>query len=153
MKKLFITLFLLGGMVTAGISQTTWTYSQYSLKFTTPSGFNVQTNNGQQFTGTAPGISLTIYPWSDASVTRDNLYSYLENYALNIGYSSLTDGDELDLNGYQGGYVEGIKDNYNAIIIGLLDPYSSTNFIVIISYYDSSVDAAYNLATSFQKAY
>lgn len=152
MKKVMLSMLAVLLMATGLIAQTTWTYSQYNLEFTTPSGFEVETNNDEEFTGSTDNIFLAIYPWEDETVTNDQLDDYVIAFAEEMGYDEITDGDNLELNGYEGAYIEGTIDGVNAIVLGLLDPYGSSNFFVVIGYSDDGYDEALDIATSIQKA-
>jgi hypothetical protein len=154
MKKnfpLLAVLFFCIFAIQANAQPDPWEWDSYNMKFALPKGCKVTKSTGDAFEASKTGFSVGIYPFKDASVTHDNLADATLKLAKELKYSSIEDGGEVDLNGYEGYYVEGTKSGIRAIILSLLDADSDDNFFVVIAYAPDMEDYALIVLKSFQK--
>lgn len=159
MKKLslvlLVTLFTMTQQSVFAQSFTEWNWKTYSLKFSAPSDFKVETNTADEFTAKLSNdlLHLSIIPWKDASLTKATLKKSVRDLCTEIGYTAREIGTitDLDLNGFEGCYAMVSKDGVTLIVEGLLDPESETNFYAIIVYGDRYESKAIQIANSFTK--
>lgn len=128
-----------------------WEWKDYKIKFTLPKGCKVDKSTGELFEASKTGFFIGIYPFSDESVTKDNLKDATISIAEEAKYDSIEDGGEADLNGFEGYYVEGTKDGVKALIVSLLDEKSDTNFFAVIAYAPNMENYAVSVLKSLQK--
>ncbi len=155
MKKILLisTLILLFTFSKPVLAQDlkTWKWDTYGINFGVPNDFQVDTNIGDEFSGFAIGLSLTIFPWKDAEISTEHLAEATVELAKEMEYSEITNADNVQLNGFEGVYVQGVKDGVNALILSLLDPESDNNFYVVITFEDTYEEDAMAIVKSFQK--
>lgn len=128
-----------------------WEWSTYKLKFSIFEDCQATTNNSEEFTADCEGISISIFPWIDDEVSVDELANAVIAIAEELDYDEISEASDIELNDFEGVMIEGVKDGVNAVIIGLLDPTSSTNFYSVIIYEDGMEDDAAGIALSFEK--
>jgi len=141
-------------------AQKTWTYKQYGLQFTTPADFNVRTNDAKSFVASdGKSITLSIYPYKDASVTKEKIADIAWN-KINATNKKSDERIPIDLDGYKGYAMvgSGLQNNKELLFIafGCIDPTSETNFYSIIYYWndsnaDANTDKAIGILKSFKK--
>ena len=95
-------------------------------------------------------LHLAIFPWEDDQLTKETLNAEVKKLVKSLGYrgAALV---ELELNGFEGGYIIAEKDGVTTIVVCLLDPESATNFYALIIYGPGYEDAALTIANSFEK--
>ena len=148
----FFTTFLLISFSNDSVAQANeWEWNEYGIGFATYSDCKVETNNSEEFSSECDGIYVSIFPWKDDNLTVDDLANEVTGIASEIGYAGISDAEEIELNDFEGAFVVGVQDGVNALIIGLLDPNSATNFYIVIAYGDEHEDDAIGIATSFKK--
>jgi hypothetical protein len=121
----------------------------HGVGFKVPNGFVIKTNNEKEFTAANDEVFVTIIPVQNRKVTKDDLADAVVEMAKEMKFDELTDADELEIDDFEGYYVRGVKSDYNAIVIALLDTESSTNLLVVIGYSDDWEDEALLIANSF----
>ncbi len=129
-------------------SQTNWTWDSYGIVFQTPSDFKVTTDNSEEFSAENDNVFLTLTPWKDATVTKQNLADALKSIVKDMEYDDMSELDKVDSNDFTGYAVYGKKDGVKAIIATLLNKKSGTNLIVIIVFIDGYEKTAKKIAMS-----
>ncbi len=151
MLTCFILIFSLSSNL---LSQTLedWTWDTYGLSFSVPGKMKIETNTADEFGANLANdlLHLYIFPWEDDQLNKETLNSEVKKLVKSLGYrgASLV---ELELNGFEGGYIIAEKDGVTTIVVGLLDPDTSTNFYALIVYGDGYEDEALAIANSFRK--
>lgn len=133
-----------------------WDYewSQHNIVFTLANDFKVLTNSGEEFTAKGDGMDFGIFPFSDNSISTEDIASYTVEVAGTLDLEEVDDADVLELNGLEGAYVEGYKEGNRVVLLGFIDPESDTNFFAIIVFDDTdsvAEDEAVNIIRSFRK--
>lgn len=129
-----------------------WSWNTYGLNFSVPSNMKVTVNSADEFGAKLDNdlLHLAIFPWEDDQLTKETLNAEVKKLVKSLGYrgAALV---ELELNGFEGGYIIAEKDGVTTIVVGLLDPESATNFYALIIYGPGYEDAALTIANSFEK--
>ncbi|MCC6724227.1 MAG: hypothetical protein IT258_06915 [Saprospiraceae bacterium] len=130
-------------------AQVDMTWDTHRVGFKVPRGFNIETNNAEEFSGGNDDLFVTIAPIQDETLTEDNMAEVVDAMAKEMDYDLVTDGSAVEVNNFAGYYKRGSKDGSNAIVMALLDPESATNLIVVAIYSDDSEDKALTVINSF----
>ncbi len=150
MKKRFLAaLVLLASLNTLSAQLVDYRWDTHGVGFGVPRDFSVKANSAEEFTAENGNIFLTILPFQDENVTKDNLAEAVVEMAVNMEYDSVEAADEADVDDFTGYYVKGTKEGVNALVMGLLDRKSSTNLLVIVAYMDGYESQALDIANSF----
>ncbi|MBN8679545.1 MAG: hypothetical protein J0M29_15050 [Chitinophagales bacterium] len=150
-QPLQLTLVLFLAFIVQTVSaQKDWRWEQHGVGFSAPANMRITTNNASEFTAEGSDLLLSIYVEQDGEVTKETLAEALVAAAKELQYDEISDADELEIDDFEGYYVEGTKDGVGAFIITLLDKKSSTNLVVIIAFNsDGARDKAIDIADSF----
>ena len=81
---------------------------------------------------------LSIYVEQNGEVSKDHLGEALVAAAKEMEYDDISTVDEVQIDDFDGYFVEGTKDGVGAFIITLLDKKSSTNLVIVIVYTDDA---------------
>ena len=130
-------------------AQTDMEWDTHGVGFTVPDNFVIETNNAEEFTADNGKLFLSILPFQDETVTKDDLADVVDEFAKELQYDRIHEGDEIEIDDFTGYYIKGRKDGTNAVLLALLDKESSTNLLVVIVYKDGYEDAAIDIASSF----
>lgn len=148
---LFISAFLL---LQRADAQQVYTWDEYGISFTLADDFKETVNNIDEFSATGDGMELAIIPFKDESINDEDINAYTMSIASSLKLQRVDDVSVIDINGFKGGYAEGVLDGAKIFIMGLIDPDSDTNFFVIITFLDQDENAtaeAVNICTSIKK--
>ncbi len=130
-------------------AQIDMTWDTHKVGFKVPRGFQIETNNAEEFSASNDNLFVTIAPIQDESLTADDLAEVVDAMAKELDYDLITDGDAVDVNNFTGYYKRGSKDGSSAIVMALLDPESATNLIVVAIYSDDNEEQALTVVNSF----
>jgi hypothetical protein len=130
-------------------AQVDMTWETHQVGFKVPRGFQIETNNAEEFSAGNDNLFVTIAPIQDENLTKDDLAEVVGAMAQELDYDLITDGSEVDVNNFTGYYKRGSKDGSSAIVMALLDPESATNLIVVAIYSDDAEDDALTVINSF----
>ncbi len=131
-----------------------YTWDEYGIGFKLAPDFKEKVNNIEEFTADGDGMSLSIIPFKDETIDDSDIVKYTIGIAKSLNLEGIHDVDVISLKGFEGGYVEGVKDGAKVFLMGLIDPKSDTNFFVVITFLDNDAEAtkeAVNICTSFRK--
>ncbi len=148
---LFISAFLF--LQSAGAQQV-YNWDEYGISFTLADDFKETVNNIEEFSATGDGMELAIIPFKDETIDDKDINAYTMSIAASLKLQRVDDISVIDINGFKGGYAEGVLDGAKIFIMGLIDPTSDTNFFVIITFLDQDKNAteeAVNICTSIKK--
>lgn len=150
MKMKVILLALCSFLLTNyNYAQTDMIWDTHGVGFIVPDDFEIETNNAEEFTADNGNLFLSIIPFQDETVTTDDLADVVNEFAAELKYDRIHEGDEIDIDDFTGYYIKGRKDGANAVLLALLDKESSTNLLVVIVYVDGYEDEAVEIAASF----
>jgi hypothetical protein len=143
MKKSFF--FLLGAtilLISSGsaLLSRTFVWDHYKLQVTVPDDFVVAKNTDEEFEMTGEGMVLVMEIF-EQSITIDELDDAVKQGAAALKLEAVDDEHELDFNGLEGYYVEGILKGNRVMFAGLMDPYSNTNFFISLTFDDEDKNA------------
>lgn len=147
---LFFILFS-GNILTA---QQEYTWEEYGISFSLADDFSEVVNNSEEFSAVGDGMELSIIPFLDETIDNNDITGYVMAVAASLELDRIDDVNILKLNGFKGGYAEGVSGNEKIFLMGLIDPNSDTNFFVIITFLDNDVNAieeAVNICKSFRR--
>jgi len=162
MKHLIINPFktLLAILVLSifGVSQSSaqqaYVWEEYGISFSLADDFAEVTNNQEEFSATGDAMEFAIIPFKDASVSDSDITTFTIGIANSLDLEGVDDVNTIQLNDFQGGYVEGVKDGVKIFLLGLIDPNSETNFFVIITFInedENAIDEAIAICESLNK--
>lgn len=118
----------------------THTWEQHNLQVTVPDDYAVVKNTTEEFELEGNGIQLTLNSF-EQNVSIDELGEATTEAANALNLDGIGEQQELDTNGLEGYYVEGILDEDRVVIAGMIDPDSHTNFFVAITFADDDETA------------
>lgn len=148
---LFISAFL---FLQSANAQQVYNWDEYGISFTLADDFKETVNNIEEFSATGDGMELAIIPFKDETIDDADINAYTMSIAASLKLQRVDDISVIDINGFKGGYAEGVLDGAKIFIMGLIDPTSDTNFFVIITFLDQDENAtaeAVNICTSIKK--
>ena len=153
MNKLMIAFFLISmsGIITA---QQQYTWEEYGISFSLADDFVEKKNDATEFSADGDGMSLSIIPFKDASIDQEDITGFVMEAAASMELDRVDDVSTIEINGFQGGYAEGVQDGVNVFMMGLIDPDSETNFFVIIAFLEgdgNAIDEGIEICRSIQK--
>lgn len=148
---LFISAFL---FLQSANAQQVYNWDEYGISFTLADDFKETVNNIEEFSASGDGMELVIIPFKDETIDDTDINAYTMSIAASLKLQRVDDINTIDINGFKGGYAEGVLDGAKIFIMGLIDPTSDTNFFVIITFLDQDENAtkeAVNICTSIKK--
>lgn len=135
-------------------AQQYYEWDEYGISFTLADDFVEERNDGEEFSAQGDGMSMSIFPFKDASIDDSDIAAYVIDIASSLDLEEVDDVDLIKLNYFKGGYVEGYKDGARIFLLGMIDPNSETNFFVVITFADddqNAVDEAISIVSSINK--
>ncbi len=135
-------------------AQQSYTWDDYGIAFTLADDFKETVSTGEEFSAVGDGMELSIIPFSDESIDDTDITAYTMSIAASLKLGRIDDISEITINGFKGGYAEGVSGDTKIFIMGLIDPKSDTNFFVIITFLDNdtnAIDEAINICKSIHK--
>ncbi len=143
MKKLFILLLGISTVFISGAFTSlnqTFIWDHYKIQVTVPDDFTVIKNTDEEFEMNGDGMELTMELF-EQNITLDELDEAVKKGADAIKLEALDDEHELDMNGLEGYYVEGMLKGNRVMFAGLMDPQSHTNFFLALTFDDTDKSA------------
>lgn len=153
MKALIFTF----SMVLLAISvqaQQNYVWDEYGISFSLADDFEEVVNNIEEFSAVGDGMEMAIIPFKDETIDNNDITAYTMDVAASLELDRIDDVNVIKLNGFKGGYAEGVLNGEKIFLMGLIDPDSDTNFFVIITFLDqdqNAIEEAINICRSFQK--
>lgn len=135
-------------------AQQIYTWEDYGLSFSLADDFKETVSTGEEFSASGDGMELTILPFADETIDDTDITAYTMSVAASLNLGRIDDVNKISINGFSGGYAEGVSDGTKIFLMGLIDPNSDTNFFVIITFLDNDANAieeAINICKSIQK--
>jgi len=154
MKTSLILFFATFVLVKSTVAQQVYTWDEYGISFTLADDFKETVNNIEEFSASGDGMELAIIPFKDETISDSDINTYTMSIASSLKLQRVDDISVIDINGFKGGYAEGVLDGAKIFIMGLIDPDSATNFFVIITFLDQDENAtaeAVNICKSIKK--
>ena len=106
------------------------------VSVTLPDDFEIDKNVAGEFTATAEGMEFHMFVF-DENVSLEDIKEATLEIAEEL---EVTEIDEIrnveTTSGFEGKYVEGTTEDQVIIIAGLIDPESTTNFFVMMAFYN-----------------
>ncbi|MCY7359751.1 MAG: hypothetical protein LH609_20310 [Rudanella sp.] len=143
MKKLFILLigtiaFFISGAFTSLNQIFVWDH--YKIQLTVPDDFTIVKNTDDEFAMNGDGMELTMELF-EQNITIDELDEAVKKGADAMKLEALDEEHELDMNGLEGYYVEGMLKGNRVMFAGLMDSQSHTNFFLALTFDDTDKTA------------
>lgn len=135
MKKTFFTLTFLFIIVATSFAQKTYVWKSYNIQVTVPNDFRVKKNTAQEFDMKGEGMELSIVIHEE-NVPIENLDDAAIAGANAMKLQEVDAAHHVNINEFEGFYVEGFKDGYRVMFACLGNPKSHTNFFVAITFDD-----------------
>lgn len=148
----FLFSVLFSGSILNAQQQYTW--EEYGISFSLADDFSEVVNNAEEFSAVGDGMEMSIIPFLDETIDNNDITGYVMAVAASLELDRIDDVNVLKLNGFKGGYAEGVSGNEKIFLMGLIDPDSDTNFFVIITFLDNdanAIDEAVNICKSFRR--
>ena len=117
-------------------AQQEYEWDDYGLAFTLPDDFEETASSDEVFEAEGDGMAFSLTVFKDASLTEDDIVEFTLMIADEIDMDVADDADLVDINGYIGAYVLGMKDGVAFYILGMIDPDSDTNFYAVVAFDD-----------------
>lgn len=138
MKKLvpvsrFLALLLLISSFTVVNQIQLWDH--YKLEISVPADLKVTENTSEGFGMEGDGIQLKINSF-EQNVSTDDLGDAALEAATTLKLEGVGEQQEIETTNLEGYYVEGILNDDRVMLAAVMDPDSTTNFLVIITFND-----------------
>lgn len=138
MKKLvpvsrFLALLLLISSFTVVNQIQLWDH--YKLEISVPADLKVTENTSEGFGMEGDGIQLKINSF-EQNVSTDDLGDAALEAAITLKLEGVGEQQEIETTNLEGYYVEGILNDDRVMLAAVMDPDSTTNFLVIITFDD-----------------
>ncbi|TAE34009.1 MAG: hypothetical protein EAZ91_01485 [Cytophagales bacterium] len=142
MRKFYILLLATACFTASGFAVTsqTFTWEYYKVQLTVPDDFKVTQNTDEEFEMAGDGMTLLMELF-EQNITIDELDEAVKTGAKTLKLEAVDDQHELDVNGLQGYYVEGIVKGNRVMFVGMMDPNSNTNFFISLVFDDEDKTA------------
>ena len=136
-------------------AQKVFEWSEYGLTFDLADDFAETVNNEQEFSVDGDGMSVSIFPFNDATIDDHDITAYTIAAAAALNLDGIDDINLIEINGFKGGYTEGVQNGVKVFIMGLINPDSDVNFFVLISFSDGdglATQEAINICQGLHKS-
>lgn len=138
MKKLvpvsrFLALLLLISSFTVVNQIQLWDH--YKLEISVPADLKITENTSEGFGMEGDGIQLKINSF-EQNVSTDDLGDAALEAATTLKLEGVGEQQEIETTNLEGYYVEGILNDDRVMLAAVMDPDSTTNFLVIITFDD-----------------
>ena len=153
MKKLF-SIIILTGLCYFGFAQQEYTWEEYGISFSLADDFIEITNNADEFSASGDGMEISILPFKDDSVDNSDITAYTMGVAASMDFERIDDIDVIEFNGFHAAYAEGVLEDVKVFFMGVIDPDTSTNFFIIITFLDNdenAINEAVNICSGIRK--
>lgn len=154
MNKLFLSLGFAFLMVSQITAQQEYVWDEYGIGFSLADDFQEVVNNADEFSALGDGMEMAIIPFKDETIDNNDITGYTMAVASSLELDRIDDVSVINLNGFKGGYAEGVLGGEKIFLMGLIDPDSDTNFFVIITFLDNdqnAINEAIAICKSFYK--
>lgn len=140
----------------AAQAQEDWNYEweHHNISFTLAEDFKTVTNTADEYTAKGDGMEFTIFLFADETIDATDISAYTIAVGKSLKLEQLDDADVLKLNGLDGAYIEGYIEGDRVILLGFIDPSSTTNFFALITFGDNDAvaeDEAVRMISSIRK--
>lgn len=135
-------------------AQQYYKWEEYGITFSLADDFKEVVNNIDEFSAVGDGMEMSIIPFADETIDDNDITAYTIAIAASLELDIIDDINVININGFKGGYAEGVSQGEKIFLMGLIDPNSDTNFFVIITFLDqdqNAIDEAIEICRSFQK--
>lgn len=153
MKKMKFAFILVSVLFSSlANAQTEYEWDLYGIGFSVTEDFEVTVNNSEEFSASSSDdlIDISIFPWADENLDKDDLDDYLIQIATDIvGDTDDMAAGELEIDDFAGSFLVASKDDEIVLVAILLDEESETNFIVQISFVDGLQEEVLEIVGSF----
>lgn len=154
MSRLFYSLVCVLFLSVSVTAQQEYVWEEYGIGFSLADDFEEVVNNADEFSAVGDGMEMAIIPFQDGSIDNNDITAYTMAVAASLELDRLDDVSVIKLNGFKGGYAEGVLSGEKIFLMGLIDPNSDTNFFVIITFLDNdqnAINEAVAICKSFYK--
>lgn len=153
-KNLILLTAFIGLFSNSLSAQQEFTWEEYGIGFTLADDFSETVNNIEEFSATGDGMEISIIPFKDNTIDDSDITTYTMAIAASLKLERIDDINTIDVNGFKGGYAEGVQNGVKIFVMGLIDPESETNFFIMIVFQDNdqnAIDEAINICQSIHK--
>jgi hypothetical protein len=140
MKKIIISFTLVLFSIVSNAQQK-YVWDEYGISFTLADDFEETTNTIEEFSAVGDGMELSIIPFKDETIEDSDIVTYTMSIAASLKFEKIEAISTININGFKGGYAEGVSEGVKIFIMGLIDPKSDTNFFVIITFQEDDENA------------
>ena len=154
-KKILLLLIVFGVSITNHISaQQEYSWEEYGIGFSLADDFKETVNSMEEFSAVGDGMELSIIPFKDNSIDDSDINAYTMSIAASLKLEKIDDISTIEINGFKGGYAEGVQNGVKIFVMGLIEPNSETNFFVMIVFQENdenAVEEAISICQSIHK--
>jgi len=150
--KLFLVIALVA-IQSNLLAQQTWKWDYYGIALDLPDDFEVVKNTNNEFEAEGAGMGLYIYIFEE-DISIDEMDDATIEAATQMELEEIDDVEAFETRSFEGFYVAGYKDGAAILFAGVIDPESTTNFFVAISFGDDdevAEDDAFDILDSIRK--
>lgn len=141
-------------IIFTSFSQQAYTWDDYGISFSLADDFKETANTGEEFAAVGDGMEMSIIPFADETIDDKDITTYTMSIAASLNLTRIDAINEIQINGFKGGYAEGVSEGVKVFIMGLIDPDTDTNFFVTITFLDNdklAIEEAINICKSIHK--
>lgn len=129
-------------------AQTEMAWSTYNIGFVAPPTMQTLVDSKGRFEASNDNVQISIFPW-DGRVNFDDLGDGTIDIATQLGYETTGSADALELDDYQGFYVQAAKQGIEAIVVLLYNNAGNVSLVADIQYQPGFINEAMDIALSF----
>ena len=117
-------------------AQQEYEWDAYGVAFTLPDDFRETSSNSETFEAEGEGMAFSITVFEDGDLDEEDIVDFTLSIAEEINMDVADEADLVDVNGYVGAYILGMKDGVAFYLLGMIDPESETNFYALFAFDD-----------------
>lgn len=135
MKKTLLTIICSFIIFGSALAQKTYVWKSFNIKVTVPNDFRVKKNTAQEFEMKGQGMDLSILIHEE-DVAIEDLDEAAIAGANAMDLQEVDAAQHVNINEFEGFYVEGFKEGHRIMFACLGNPKSHTNFFIVITFDD-----------------
>lgn len=152
---LLLSIFIFTNNITQAQVWRQYEWEYYNIKFELPDNFKVTVNTEDALKASGVGIDFELYPISDANFNEANLAGFIVNLAEDeLNLSEINEMELVEIDGMNGGFVAGTKDELMYLVLGLIDSETNNSFYALVSFdpeQEEVIEDALEVFASFGK--
>ncbi len=140
MKNFIVAIAFIAFSSFTFVADKTYVWDKYQLQITVPDDFKITKNNDHDFEMSGDGMELMMHIF-EKNIAADDMDDAVVEGANAMKLEAIDAEHQIEGDGLDGYYVEGLKDGHRVMFAGMIDPKSHTNFFLVIIFADRDKQA------------